>query len=316
MSLLNILNAIPAAASRFGGSVIQQAPKAAARVPQAARSVGFDPLNQVPAFFSRFGGSVIQSPSVRNVQSLRGIVPAAGAGMAGFSGAALDPLLRGSQYVQQQLQGFGALPRPGQAISKPKPTEGYSSYGTYTVGGVEYDINSGRPTYMPPGSVYPSSSVAPFVPAKQTSSPAAERAYQSEKAAVAQQVAQDPALSQYDRDRAAAVASGDQAKMDAVRDQGMALWAKANPTLAAKVRPGQSGYDAIQGALAGQAAAQGLGYQLPQQIIFTPPPGVNAPQGLPSVQSITPTETYGAQGIDVDPEMRKKFQALLNQAKS
>jgi hypothetical protein len=53
---------------------------------------------------------------------------------------------------------------------------------------------------------------------------AAERAYQSEKAAVAQQVAQDPALSQYDRDRAAAVASGDQAKMDAVRDQGMAIW--------------------------------------------------------------------------------------------
>jgi len=61
-------------------------------------------------------------------------------------------------------------------------------------------------------------SVAPF------SSPAAERAYQSDKAAVAQQVAQDPALSQYDRDRAAAIASGDQAKMDAVRDQGMAIW--------------------------------------------------------------------------------------------
>jgi len=215
MSLLNILNAIPAAASRFGGSVIQQAPKAAARVPQAARGVGFDPLNQVPAFFSRFGGSAIQAPSVRNVQSLRGVVPAVGTGMAGLSGAALDPLLRGSQYAQQQLQGFGIIPRPGQI--KAKPTEGYSSYGTYTVGGIEYDINSGRPTYMPPGSVYPSSSVAPL-------SPAAERDYQSQKSAVAQQVAQDPALSKYDRDRAAAIASGDQAKMDAVRDQGMAIW--------------------------------------------------------------------------------------------
>jgi hypothetical protein len=95
--------------------------------------------------------------------------------------------------------------------------EGYSSYGTYTVGGIEYDINSGRPTYMPPGSVYPSSSVAPL-------SPAAERDYQSKKSAAAQQVAQDPALSKYDRDRAAAIASGDQAKMDAVRDQGMAIW--------------------------------------------------------------------------------------------
>jgi hypothetical protein len=101
--------------------------------------------------------------------------------------------------------------------AKPRKTEGYSSYGTYTVGGIEYDINSGRPTYMPPGSVYPSSSVAPL-------SPAAERDYQSQKSAVAQQVAQDPALSQYDRDRAAAVASGDQAKMDAVRDQGIAIW--------------------------------------------------------------------------------------------
>ena len=153
-------------------------------------------------------------------------------------------------------------------------------------------------------------SVAPF------SSPAAERAYQSDKAAVAQQVAQDPALSQYDRDRAAAVASGDQAKMDAVRDQGMAIWAKANPTLAAKVKPGQSGYDVIQGALAGQAATQGYGYQMPQQIIPTPPPGINTPQGLPTVQSFTPSATYGAQGLEVDPELREKFQALLNQVKS
>jgi hypothetical protein len=126
--------------------------------------------------------------------------------------------------------------------AKPRKTEGYSSYGTYTVGGIEYDINSGRPTYMPPGSVYPSSSVAPL-------SPAAERDYQSKKSAVAQQVAQDPALSKYDRDRAEAIASGDQAKMDAVRDQGMAIWAAkyGGPDgLASKVKPGQSGYETIQ----------------------------------------------------------------------
>jgi len=133
---------------------------------------------------------------------------------------------------------------PGLQVvrAKQKRPEGYSSYGTYTVGGIEYDINSGRPTYMPPGSVYPSSSVAPL-------SPAAERAYQSDKAAAAQQVAQDPALSQYDRDRAAAIASGDQAKMDAVRDQGMAIWAAkyGGPDgLASKVKPGQSGYKTIQ----------------------------------------------------------------------
>jgi hypothetical protein len=101
-----------------------------------------------------------------------------------------------------------------------------------------------------------------------------------------------------------------------VRDQGMAIWAAANPDLAKQVKPGAVGYDVIQQGLlskdAGQAARQAFGYQTPQQITFTPPPGVNTPQGFPAVQSITPTETYGAQGLQTDPEMLKKFQALLN----
>lgn len=100
-----------------------------------------------------------------------------------------------------------------------------------------------------------------------------------------------------------------------VRDQGMAIWAKANPTLAAKLQPDDIGYAATRGAVAGQAATQGFGYQLPQQVVLTPPPGVNAPQSFPAVESITPTETYGAQGIQTDPEMVKKFQALLNLTK-
>lgn len=255
--------------------------------------------------------------------------------------------------VLQQLAGSAAAGGLTSVVAtqllKPKPTgkeKLYQAWGTIPNnlfsakgGGFSYRNDNYQPSYKDAqGNIYDAVSGRLLYPAKTRpsggggnagggggaagysitpfSSPAAERAYQSDKAAVAQQVAQDPALSQYERDRAAAVASGDQAKMDAVRDQGMAIWAKANPTLAAKVKPGQSGYDAIQGALAGQAVSQGLGYQLPQQMIFTPPPGVNAPQGLPSVQSITPTGTYGAQGIDVDPEMRKKFQALLNQAKA
>ncbi len=52
----------------------------------------------------------------------------------------------------------------------------------------------------------------------QVSSPAAERAYQQEKSRVAQITAQDPMLQ----------------------------WAQANPTLAAKVQPGQAGFDVIQ----------------------------------------------------------------------
>lgn len=140
---------------------------------------------------------------------------------------------------------------------------------------------------------------------------AADRAYEQEKARVAQLTAQDPEIQRYEKARAAAKT---QEEMDAARDIGMQMWAKANPQLAAKVLPGQSGYDAIQGSLAGQAAAQGYGYQMPQQIMMTPPPGVNVPQGLPAVQSFGGAETYGQQGLQIDPEMAKKFQALLNQS--
>ena len=101
-----------------------------------------------------------------------------------------------------------------------------------------------------------------------------------------------------------------------VRDQGMAIWAAANPTLAKQVKPGAVGYDAIQQVLigkdAGQASRQAFGYQMPQQVTLTPPPGVNIPQGFPAVQSIQPAEAYTTEGLQLDPEMRLKFQSLLN----
>jgi len=101
-----------------------------------------------------------------------------------------------------------------------------------------------------------------------------------------------------------------------VRDQGMAIWAAANPTLAKQVKPGAVGYDAIQQALigkdAGQASRQAFGYQTPQQITLTPPPGVNTTQGFPAVQSIQPAEAYTTEGLEIDPKMRLKFQSLLN----
>ena len=101
-----------------------------------------------------------------------------------------------------------------------------------------------------------------------------------------------------------------------VRDQGMAIWAAANPTLAKQVKPGAVGYDAIQQVLigkdAGQASRQAFGYQMPQQVTLTPPPGVNIPQGFPAVQSIQPAEAYTTEGLQLDPKMRLKFQSLLN----
>jgi hypothetical protein len=144
----------------------------------------------------------------------------------------------------------------------------------------------------------------------------AERAQAAETSRIAQLTAQDPELQRYEAARLKAVAPGATAEqVQSAEDIGMQMWAKANPKLAAKVKPGQAGYDAIQGSMAGEAARAGFGYQMPQQITFTPPPGVNVPQGLPSVQTFGPSSTYGTGGLEVDPELSKKFQALLNQAK-
>jgi hypothetical protein len=41
------------------------------------------------------------------------------------------------------------------------------------------------------------------------------------------------------------LAAKTQEEMNSVRDMGMEMWAKANPKLAAKVQPGQSGFDTI-----------------------------------------------------------------------
>lgn len=316
--ILNVLNAIPAAASRFGGTVLKQAPKVAPKVTKATGG-GFDPLNQIPALFSRFGGSAISAPPVKNVQSLRGLVPTVGLGMGGLSTAALDPMLQGSQYIQQQLKGFGLMPEPGRRIGTIPPEdrtgESYRdaelrlSAAARAAGGPSAGggIGGGNAASSLGGGGFGGGGFRPIGGTPE------ERAFASESSRVAQLTAQDPELQRYEAARLKAVAPGaTEQQIQSAEDIGMQIWAQKNPGLAAKVKPGQAGYDVIQGTLAGQAASQGYGYQMPQQIMMTPPPGVNAPQGLPGVQSIMPTETYGAQALEVDPEMRKKFQALLD----
>ncbi len=75
----------------------------------------------------------------------------------------------------------------------------------------------------------------------------AERAYQQEKSRVAQLTAQDPELQRYEAARRLAAAPGaTPEQVQSAEDIGMAMWAKANPKLAAKVQPGQAGFDVIQ----------------------------------------------------------------------
>jgi hypothetical protein len=124
-------------------------------------------------------------------------------------------------------------------------------------------------------------------------SPAAERAYQAERSSVAQQAKQNPDLQRY-QDQAElarqALQGYDPASgplpgaAQTAQDMGMAMWAKANPTLAAKIRPGQSGFGAIQNTLAGSVA--NTGFQLPTQLSFTPPPSVTpTPFPMEALQS-------------------------------
>jgi hypothetical protein len=83
---------------------------------------------------------------------------------------------------------------------------------------------------------------------------AADRAYQQELARTAQLTAQDPELQRYERPESAAKT---QEEMNSVRDMGLAMWAKANPKLAAKVQPGQTGYQEAYDLLGTQTLGTG-----------------------------------------------------------
>ena len=128
---------------------------------------------------------------------------------------------------------------------------------------------------------------------------AAERAYQAERSSTAQQAKQNPSLPISYSDQAELARQSLQGYNPAsgplpgaaqtAQDMGMAIWAKkygpgSKNDLASKVRPGQSGFGAIQNTLAGSAA--NTGFQLPTQLSFTPPPSVTpTPFPMEALQS-------------------------------
>lgn len=136
-----------------------------------------------------------------------------------------------------------------------------------------------------------------------TSSDPATRAYEAEKARVAQLTAQDPELQRYEKARAAAKS---QEEMNAARDIGMQIWAQRNPTLAAKVKPGQSGYEAIQGQI--NAGLMGAPADLP----FAPDSllGEGAMQSIPSYVGASDLQPVGTPLPDTT------FNTPQNQVKS
>jgi hypothetical protein len=118
----------------------------------------------------------------------------------------------------------------------------------------------------------------------------AERAYQQEKSRIEQLTAQDPELQRYEKARAGAKT---QEEMNAARDIGMQIWAAKHGGLAKNVKPGQSGYEAIQGTL--NAGSMGA----PMEIAFDTSNvlgGKPMPQGL-SYSTSTPTQIPGGTPI-------------------
>lgn len=155
-----------------------------------------------------------------------------------------------------------------------------------------YDAVSGRLLY--PAKSKPSPITSPTgAPPSFSGSPAAERAYQSEASRVAQLTAQDPELQRYEKARQLAVGPGaTPQQVQSAEDIGMQMWAKANPGLAAKVKPGQSGYEAIQGTLAGNMARAGQGFGMAEQLVPTP-------QGFPTQVPGLPTGAGYSTGFGV-----------------
>lgn len=257
---------------------------------------------------------------LRNLNALKGKPPVGAAGGTFNPLAAIGSFLGGvpgSILGLTQLE--GSTPQGGP--TDPRLLQGRAMHAGQT--GMYGRYGQPDPSLQYAGQPSPAPAARPPAPTPSFGgSPlAAERAYQSEKSRVAQLAAQDPELQRYERARQLAAAPGaTPQQVQSAEDIGMQMWAKANPTLAAKVRPGQAGYDTIQGALAGGAARAGYGYQMPQQITQTPPIGPGAPQGLPAVQSFGPGATYNpqeleAKGLQLDAETIKKFKDLLNLAK-
>lgn len=132
-----------------------------------------------------------------------------------------------------------------------------------------------------PGAGFPGQQgmFTPSLPGPGTTPPAVldpyaaqNRAYQQERARVEAMVKANPDMQKQEIADARAK----------VRDQGMAAWAAANPELAKKLQPGQVGYDAIQGTLAGNMARAGQGFGMAEQLVPTPQGFPTQVPGLPT----------------------------------
>lgn len=193
--------------------------------------IGPGPRPIAPARLPVPGGSGILNTFGRGATALGGLL---------YGADILKSLLRQAKILPQPSSGVGSIPPTDRRGESYRDAELRLSAAARAAGGPSAGGGIGGGN---------AASFIPYVGSGASSSPAAERAYRQEVSSVAQQAAQNPELQRYEKESAAAAASKDQGRMDAMRDLGMQIWAQkyGKPgDLASRVKPGQSGYDVIQ----------------------------------------------------------------------
>ena len=131
-------------------------------------------------------------------------------------------------------------------------------------------------------------------PSDDTYVPPGERSYRQEVSRTAQLTAQDPELQRYEKAREIAAAQGfTPESVKTAEDIGMQIWAKkyGGPGgLASKVKPGQAGYEAIQGVIA---------------------PGRGMPSSTSMYQGAFPTDDYRDYGEPQSPTVGYQMQSPI-----
>ena len=168
-------------------------------------------------------------------RAVGGALNKVGAGIKDVAGATAQGLAGQRTTSSNPLARVGNLAT--RVVSAPQRAAAAVATGFLT--GKRATPGGTRPTTPPASTVADRTTTAPATPAR----PAAPAAPARPTGAA------DSRNQQYQKDRAAIATAAPEAKATATKKaetSGMAAWAKANPTLAAKVRPGQAGYETIQ----------------------------------------------------------------------
>jgi hypothetical protein len=130
-------------------------------------------------------------------------------------------------------EAFGNLFQPG--IKNPGFNQAFKNYTNQKYLSTPASELPARPAGM--------STAQPTITAQTDTTPAGKREYEAEKSRVAQLTAQDPLFKKYQV--AELSKQYNAAKGDEREKIGMQIWAQTNPQLAAKLRPGATGYSDV-----------------------------------------------------------------------